>query len=158
MDSFAKISGNLENFRALFPLWTLPECICSTVFDPLVDCRMHSCNCIKRKLHYIHFSGTFPKFSAQLFQISLMKSSVAEFSTVLGGRLLFRVILKSESTRDNFSKFLYVKLSPQKSLWWISILVATSNIFKNRLVHSVLLHVIVKNILFKARSYGLQFW
>ena len=87
MDSFAKISGNLQNFGTLFPLWTLPECICSTVFDPLVDCRMHSCNYIKRKLHYIHFSGTFPKFSAQLFQISLMESSVAEFSTVLGGRL-----------------------------------------------------------------------
>ena len=32
-------------------------------------------------------------------------------------------------------KFLEVKLSPQKSLWWIPILVVTCNISKNRLPH-----------------------
>ena len=63
----------------MFLFWKLPECICSTVFHPVVGCGLHSCNYIKRKLCYI-FSNNFPKFSAQLFLITRMKSSVAEFS------------------------------------------------------------------------------
>ena len=51
---------------------------------------------------------------------------------------LYTVVLfisKNDSTRDNSLKFLEVKLSPLKNLWWIPILVATCNICKNRLVH-----------------------
>ena len=59
-----------------------------------------------------------------------MKSPVTEFSRVLGCRLNSCVILKSG---DNLLKFLELKLSPQKSLWWIPVLVATFNICKNRL-------------------------
>ena len=55
----------------------------STLFDP----GLHSYNYIKRKLDCIHFSDNFPKFSAQLFQITLMKLCVGEFSRVPGGRL-----------------------------------------------------------------------
>ena len=82
-----KIFRNLQNFRTLFPFWTLPECICSTAFDPEVGCGLHSSNCIKRKLHYVRFSDNFPKFSEQLFQFILMKSSVAESSRVPECRL-----------------------------------------------------------------------
>ena len=63
----------------MFLFWKLPECICCTVFHPVVGCGLHSCNYIKRKLYYI-FSNNFSKFSAQLFLITRMKSSVAEFS------------------------------------------------------------------------------
>ena len=34
------------------------------VFDPVLGCGLHSCNYIKRKLHYIHFSDNSPKFSS----------------------------------------------------------------------------------------------
>ena len=44
-------------------------------------------------------------------------------------------ILKNDSTSDNSLKFLEVKLSPLKNLWWYPILVATCNICKKRLVH-----------------------
>ena len=37
---------------------------------------------IKRKLHFIHFSECFPNFSVQLFQNSLLKTSVMEFWAV----------------------------------------------------------------------------
>ena len=51
---------------------------------------------------------------------------------------LYTVVLfisKNDSTRDNSLKFLEVKLSPLKSMWWIPILVATCNICKNRVIH-----------------------
>ena len=57
-----------------------------------------------------------------------------ELNRVLGCRLS-PVTLKSHSTRESFLKFLDVKLSPQKNLSWIPILLATCNISKNRLVH-----------------------
>ena len=53
------------------------------------------------------------KFSAQLFQITLIKSSTAQFRRALGSRLQSCVILKRDSTWDNFLKFLQVNLSPQ---------------------------------------------
>ena len=40
--------------------------------------RLCSCNCIKWELHYIRFSDSSPKFSAQLLQNVLMKSSVTQ--------------------------------------------------------------------------------
>ena len=85
---------------------------CSTV----VTCRLYSCNCIKRELHYIRFTDNFPKFSAQLFQNALVKSSVTQFSRVVVCGLYSCLTLKSDSTSDNFLKFLEVRLSPQKCL------------------------------------------
>ena len=101
-----------------FPFWALSECICN-----------------KMELHYIFFSDNVPKFSVQLFQSTLIKFSVMEFSRVLDCTPWSCFILKNDSTRDNSLKFLEVKLSPLKNLWWIPILVATCNICKNRLVY-----------------------
>ena len=56
-------------------------------------------------------------------------------------KLLLIIILKSDSTRDNFLKFLEVKLSPQKSMWWIPILVAV--FVRIDLPRDVVLQVIV---------------
>ena len=98
--------------------------------SPVADCRLYSCNCIKRELHYIRLFDNFPKFPVQLFQSALMKSSVTQFSRVVVCRLYSCLILQSDSTSDNFLKF-----SPQKSLCWIPILIAICNICKNRLVH-----------------------
>ena len=97
--------------------------------SPVVGCRLYSCNCVKRELHCIWFSDNFPKFSAELFQNALMRSWVVVC------RLYSCLTLKSDSTSDNFLKFLEVRLSPPKSLWWIPILVAICNICKNRFVH-----------------------
>ena len=78
---FRKDFWNLQNFKTLFPFWALSECICSAIFNPVEDWRLYSCNCIKRKLHYMHFSEKFPKFSTDFK--SLIKSSVTEVSRVL---------------------------------------------------------------------------
>ena len=83
----------------------------------------------------MRFSENFLKFMAQLFQNTFIRSSMMEFSRVLGCRLSSSLILKNESTREIFLKFLEVKLSPQKILWLNPISVATCNICKNRLVH-----------------------
>ena len=53
--------------------------ICRGVFRSTVGCRLFSCNRIKKKLYYIHFSGYLPKFSVQLFQHTLIKLSVTKF-------------------------------------------------------------------------------
>ena len=100
--------------------------------SPVVRCRLYSCNSNERELHYIFFSG---KFSVQLFQSTLIKSSVMKFSRVLDCTSYSCFILKIDSTRDNSLKYLEVKLSPLKNLWWIPILVATCNICKLWLVH-----------------------
>ena len=55
----------------------------------------------------------------------------------------------------NFLKFFVDEMITLKSLWWVPILVAIFLI--KDLSTDVILQVIVKNILFKARSYGLQF-
>ena len=54
----------------------------------------------------------------------------------------FCLILKSDSTRDNFSKFLEVKLSPQKCLRWVP---KSAICLRKDLSMDVALHVIVKN-------------
>ena len=123
--------------------------------SPGVDCRLYSCDCIKWKLDYIRFSDSFPKFSAQLFQNALIKSSVTQFSRVMVCRLYLCLILKSDSTSNNFLKFLEVKLSPKacdEFLFWQQPAIFVTDLFTD-----VFLQVIVKNIMFKARSYGLQF-
>ena len=57
-------------------------------------------------------------------------------SNILGCKLYSPVFeSKSDSTRGNSLKSLQIKLSQQKSLRWIPILVANYNISKNRLVH-----------------------
>ena len=53
--------------------------------------------------------------------------------------------------------FLRMKLSPPKSLWWIPILVATGNIFKNRFVHRRCSSGSCEKCLVQSSSYGLQF-
>ena len=75
----------LQNFRTLFPFWALPECICSAILTLVVGCRLYSCNCIKRSPTTYLFLIIFQKF----WRISnnFMKSSVTEFSRVLGCRL-----------------------------------------------------------------------
>ena len=103
---------NFRNFRMSFPFWALSECICN-----------------KMELQYIFFSDNVPKFSVQLFQNTLIKLSVMEFSRVLDYTPWSCFILKNDSTRDNSLKF------PLKNLWWIPILIATCNICKNRLIH-----------------------
>ena len=55
-------------------------------------------------------------------------------------------------------KLLEIRLSAQKSLQWILILVATYNISKNKFVNGDCVHVIVKNVKFETKSYGLQFY
>ena len=69
------------------------------------------------------------------FGCSYFKTSVREFSRVLDCTPQFCFVLKSNSNKDNTLKFLEVGFSPLKSLWWSPILVATSNICENRLVH-----------------------
>ena len=57
-------------------------------------------------------------------------------SNILGCKLYSPVFEpKSDSTRGNSLKSLQNKLSQQRSLQWIAILVANYNISKNRLVH-----------------------
>ena len=77
------------------------------------------------------FRKDFFEVLVLLFQNILMKSYVMGLSRVLG---CSHFILKSNSTRYNYLTFLVVKLSPQKILWWILILVANCNICKDRLV------------------------
>ena len=67
----------------------------------------------------------------ELFQIALLKSSVIEFSKVLGCILQSFIMLESDSTRDNYLK---AKVSSQKSMRWIPVLVVTCDICKNRLI------------------------
>ena len=67
----------------------------------------------------------------QLFKNTLMKSFVTEFSRVLGCILQPCVLIKNDSTSENFVKFLKIKLSPQKSLQpttflWIDLSTAVS--------------------------------
>ena len=81
------------------------------------------------------FPTIFPNFSAQYFKTPSCKSTITEFSRVLGFRLYSCLILKSDCTRDNFLKLFKVKLTPPKSLRWIGILLVTCNIYKNRLAH-----------------------
>ena len=49
-----------------------------------VCCKLWSYKFIKRKLSYTRFSGKFPKFLVQLFQNTLMKTSVMDFRSNLG--------------------------------------------------------------------------
>ena len=90
------------------------------------------------KLNYICFSNNFPKFFWHSFcQKILMKSSLTEFRGFWAADyspVLNCDYIKSDSTRDNFLKF-FVDLSPQKSVWWIPVLEATSNISKSIFVH-----------------------
>ena len=81
--------------------------------SPVVGYRLYSRNSNKRELHYIFFSLNLPKFSVQLFQNTLIKSSVME-SSGLYTVVLF--ILKNDSARNNSLTFLQVKLSPLKNL------------------------------------------
>ena len=69
-------------------------------------------------LNYIRFSDNFRKFSAQLFQNACMKSSVTEFSRVPGCRQKSYIILKSVSTRDNFSEIFGSEIIPTTSCKW----------------------------------------
>ena len=120
-DTLQRFFWSFRNFRTSFPLWeyTLRIYLQSS---PVVRCRLYSCNSNERELHYIFFSG---KFSVQLFQSTLIKSSVMKFGRVLDCTPYSCFISKNDSTRDNSLKFLEVKLSPLKNLWWIPILVAT---------------------------------
>ena len=97
--------------------------------SPVVGGRLYSYNFIKRELHYIFFLTIFQSFRCSYFKIPSLNHmwwSLVEFWTVH--------LYKNYSSRDNFLKFLEVKLSPLKNLWWITFLVATCNICKNRLV------------------------
>ena len=91
------------------------------------------------------------------FRCSKFKISVMEFSRVLDCTPQSCFVLKNNSNRDNTLKFLEVEFSPLKVLWWSPILVATSNICENRLVHRRCPSGYCENIVFKARSYGLRF-
>ena len=103
---------NFLNFRTPFTFQPLSECICSAVRQQAVG---YICaTLIKGNSTTYFFSDSFPKFSVQLFQNTLIKSSVMEFSRVLDCALQSYFILKNDSTRDNFLKFLEVKLFPQK--------------------------------------------
>ena len=81
---------------------------------------------MKREIHYI-FDAAISKHSHEIWW-SLVEFWNVSYSPVC-------LMLKSHSTRINFFKFLELKLSPQKSLRCIPILVATCNICKNRLAH-----------------------
>ena len=50
------------------------------IFKILKNCRLFSCSSNKMELHYIFFSDNFPKFSLQLYQNNLIKSSVMKLS------------------------------------------------------------------------------
>ena len=119
------------------------DCICATLLK-------------KNSTTYV-FLTIFQSFLAQLFQNIFMRSSVTELSRVLGCRLQSCLVLKSDSTRDNFLKLLEVELSPQKSLGWIPILVATSNIYKKRLARRRCLSGYYEKYHIKTTQYGLQF-
>ena len=113
-DSFRKISQELLKFSSILFFLSISRMYrqCS----PVVGCRLDLCNCINREFHYIRFPDNFPKFFAQRFQNTLVKSSVIGFSRVLGCRLQSCLILKDDCIRDNFLKFLEVKLTSRKSM------------------------------------------
>ena len=102
----------------------------------MVGCRLYPYNCIKRKLHYIRFSNNFPKFLTHFKKSSWNHHwrSLAGFWPVDYSPVLNCDYIKSDSIRNNFLKF-FVDLFPQKSVWWIPVLVATSNISKCIFVH-----------------------
>ena len=123
----------------------------------VVGCKLYSCNSNKRELHYIFFSDNFRKFLMQPFQNTLINSSVMEFSRVLDQTPQSWFIFKDDSTKDNSLTFLDPKLSLLKicdgCLFWQQ----PAIFVKIDLSIDVVLQVIVKNIMFKARRYGLQF-
>ena len=93
---FAKIFLKFLKFQNILSFVSTPRMYLQCI--PVVGCRLHSRNSIKRKLHHIRFSDDGPKFLVQLFEKTLMKSSVKDFSRVMGCRLQSCVILKSYTT------------------------------------------------------------
>ena len=113
INTFAKILCNLQNFRTLFPDYALPECIFSAIFNLEVGCRLYSCNCIKRKFHYMRFSDNFSKFSTHFKTPSWnhMWRSLVGFWVADNSPVYIK-----DSKGIIFWNFMWMTLSPQKSL------------------------------------------
>ena len=56
------IFWSFRKFRTSFPFLALPEKY-HCFFSPIVGCRLYSCNCIKRELHYLCFLHHYPRKS-----------------------------------------------------------------------------------------------
>ena len=118
---------NFQNFRTPFPFL-------STLRMYLFCSRA---TLIKENFTTYFFLIIFQSFRCSYFKRPLLNHlwwSLA-FGRVLDCTPQSRLILKNDSTRDNFSKFSDMNSSPLKNLWSIPILVATGNICKNRLIH-----------------------
>ena len=89
-----------------FPFWTLPECIYSAIFTPVVGCRLYFCNCTKMKLYYICFSENFQNFLTHFETYSWNHHwrSLVGFLAVDYSHALNSNYIKSDFARDNFLK------------------------------------------------------
>ena len=81
------------------------------------------------------FSENFSKFSMQLFQKTLIKSSVMGFSRVLDCTPIVLFYIKKWLHQGQFLEIFRGEIIPTKISVMDYFLVATCNICKNRLVH-----------------------
>ena len=107
--------------------------VCSGVSSP-VDCRLWSYKFIKRKLSYIRFSWKFLKFLVQLFQNTLMKTSVMKFSTNLGCWQYSFALIKKWLPQRQFLEVFRDEIFLKETFVMFPILVATFTISKSRIV------------------------
>ena len=127
---------------------SLSECykksICIEVFSPVVDCTKYKST--KYIVLDIFQSFRCSFFKAPSWEYLWCNYWAKDYSSVFW--------LKNDSTRDKFFKFLKLRLSPQKSLWWIP---TQHKIFRRiKVFIDFVRQVIVKNIKFDKHRYGLR--
>ena len=92
---------------------------------------------IKRELQFILFFRCLLKFLLREFQNTLMKTSIIEFTVLLGCRFQYCVSTKKWPHQRHFFETFRDNIIPPKNvgLWWIPILTTCYNISQNKFIY-----------------------